>query len=200
MIHDTREHCHSFSGERLSPTNNAYYQNDRECMDGTRARVNNDGVLWATKSLIQDMPSNGFDADGMLWIYGMPGIGKSAIAHSICSRLDAMKQLGGCFFCIRDDSARSDIKSVLPTLICELAGMSGPYRNCLVKALREGPATYTAVGKWRAFPELPAISRSTSTRGISIGDRCPRRVWSPGYPQATSGTPIESIQPEQVVQ
>lgn len=67
-------------------------------MDGTRARVNNDGVLWATKSLIQDMPSNGFDADGMLWIYGMPGIGKSAIAHSICSRLDAMKQLGGVSF------------------------------------------------------------------------------------------------------
>ncbi|KIM20015.1 hypothetical protein M408DRAFT_37161, partial [Serendipita vermifera MAFF 305830] len=74
-----------------------------------------------------------------LWLYGMPGIGKSSIAHSICRRLHESKQLGGSFFCRRDDPVLSEAKMVLPTLIYGLAGRFGPYRNCVVQALRDDP-------------------------------------------------------------
>ncbi|KIM29758.1 hypothetical protein M408DRAFT_67188, partial [Serendipita vermifera MAFF 305830] len=75
----------------------------------------------------------------MLWVYGMPGIGKSAIAHSICHRLHGSKQLGGSFFCRRDDPARSETKSVLPTLIYGLAEVFEPYRKQMAQALRDDP-------------------------------------------------------------
>ncbi|KIM27014.1 hypothetical protein M408DRAFT_176560 [Serendipita vermifera MAFF 305830] len=123
--------------KRLGPTENANYQGDRGCMDGTRTQVINDIIIWATEQLGKDVPPQYFNIDRMLWVYGMPGIGKSAIANSICRRLDDMKQLGGSFFCRRDDPARSETKSVLPTLIYRLARMYGPYRNRVAQALRD---------------------------------------------------------------
>ncbi|KIM31261.1 hypothetical protein M408DRAFT_32543, partial [Serendipita vermifera MAFF 305830] len=74
-----------------------------------------------------------------MWVYGMPGIGKTAIAHSICHRLQEIEQLGGSFFCRRDDPARSETKSVLPTLIYGLATIFGPYRDQMALALRDDP-------------------------------------------------------------
>ncbi|KIM28356.1 hypothetical protein M408DRAFT_329451 [Serendipita vermifera MAFF 305830] len=123
----------------LEPINNASYQDERGCMDGTRTQIINDTILWATKSLNQDITLKNSDFDGMMWIYGMAGIGKSAIAHSICRRLDESKQLGGCFFCRRDDPALSETKSVLPTLIFGVAVIFGPYRNQVAQALRDDP-------------------------------------------------------------
>ncbi|KIM20013.1 hypothetical protein M408DRAFT_334177 [Serendipita vermifera MAFF 305830] len=125
--------------ERLNPIDNASYQVDRGCMDGTRTHIINNTVLWATKLSTQGLPPENSNPDGMLWIYGMPGIGKTAIAHSICRQLQESKQLGGSFFCRRDDPARSETKSVLPTLIYRLAGIFGPYRNQVVQALQEDP-------------------------------------------------------------
>ncbi|KIM22717.1 hypothetical protein M408DRAFT_78599, partial [Serendipita vermifera MAFF 305830] len=75
----------------------------------------------------------------MLWVYGMPGIGKSAIAHSVCHRLRESKQLGGDFFCRRDDPARSETRLVPPTLMYGLAGVFGPYRKQMAQALRNDP-------------------------------------------------------------
>ncbi|KIM22718.1 hypothetical protein M408DRAFT_49886, partial [Serendipita vermifera MAFF 305830] len=73
------------------------------------------------------------------WVYGMPGIGKSAIAHSVCQQLYEIKQLGGSFFCRRDDPARSETNSVLPTLIYGLASVFGPFRKQMAQALRDDP-------------------------------------------------------------
>ncbi|KIM29654.1 hypothetical protein M408DRAFT_105479, partial [Serendipita vermifera MAFF 305830] len=121
--------------KRLGPTDNTNYQGDRGCMDGTRAQVINDIVIWATEQLGKDVAPKHINVDSMLWVYGMPGIGKSAIANSICRRLDEIRQLGGSFFCRRDDPARSETKSVLPTLIYRLAGTYGPYRNRVAQVL-----------------------------------------------------------------
>ncbi|KIM28379.1 hypothetical protein M408DRAFT_308321 [Serendipita vermifera MAFF 305830] len=141
-----------FLRKRLEPITNAHYQDDRGCMNGTRAQIINDAFLWATRSLSQNAPLENSNADGMLWIYGMPGIGKSAIAHSICHRFNDNKQLGGSFFCRRDDPALSDARSVLPTLIYELAGIFGPYRNRVAQALRDDPQlTPQSVGE-EMFP------------------------------------------------
>ncbi|KIM28341.1 hypothetical protein M408DRAFT_23738 [Serendipita vermifera MAFF 305830] len=125
--------------KRLSSIDNASYNRDQGCMEGTRTKIINDTIIWATEKSENSANTPCFDVTGMLWIYGMPGIGKSAIAHSICRRLDDIDHLGGSFFCRRDDPARSEIKSVLPTLIYGLAKIYGPYGNRVAQILRDDP-------------------------------------------------------------
>ncbi|KIM29666.1 hypothetical protein M408DRAFT_105644 [Serendipita vermifera MAFF 305830] len=125
--------------KRLCPIDNANYQRDRGCVDGTRTQVINDIVKWSTEQIDKDVATQYLNVDRILWVYGMPGIGKSAIANSICCRIDQIKQLGGSFFCRRDDPARSETKSVLPTLIYRLARMHAPYRSRVAQVLRDDP-------------------------------------------------------------
>ncbi|KIM27015.1 hypothetical protein M408DRAFT_176573, partial [Serendipita vermifera MAFF 305830] len=108
-------------------------------MDGTRTQVINDVFIWTSEQIGNDVAPQRRNVDSMLWVYGMPGIGKSAIANSICRQLDDIKKLGGSFFCRRDDPARSETKSVLPTLIYRLAQMHGPYRSRVAQVLRDDP-------------------------------------------------------------
>lgn len=49
------------------------------------------------------------------WIYGLPGIGKTSLAHSICATLHDKQWLAGAFFCRRDDEGLSDHKNILPS-------------------------------------------------------------------------------------
>jgi hypothetical protein len=70
------------------------------------------------------------------WIYGLPGIGKTALAHSICASLHDQRQLAGAFFCRRDDPKLGEPKNVLPTLICMLAETFPPFRKIVADRLR----------------------------------------------------------------
>ncbi|KIM23638.1 hypothetical protein M408DRAFT_332249 [Serendipita vermifera MAFF 305830] len=146
--------------ERLDPIDNASYQADRGCMEGTRIQIINDIVLWANGSLSQGLPPKDSNPDSVFWMYGIPGIGKTAIAHSICHRLQESKQLGGSFFCRRDDPRRSETKSVLPTLIYGLATIFGPYRNPIDQTLRDDP-------------ELKPQLCSSSMHSMSVASRVP---------------------------
>ncbi|KIM23482.1 hypothetical protein M408DRAFT_261961, partial [Serendipita vermifera MAFF 305830] len=123
----------------LKPIDAANYEGDRGCMKGTRIQVINDIVTWATRSFSEKSNPKYSNADGILWLYGKPGIGKTALTHSICWRLHERRRLGGSFFCRRDDQARSNSKSVLPTLIYRLSGMFGLYRTCVAQTLQEDP-------------------------------------------------------------
>jgi len=73
------------------------------------------------------------------WVYGLPGIGKTSLAHSICARLHDKRQLAGAFFCRRDDPNLSEAKNVLPTLIFKLAEIFPPFRKIVANCLRNDP-------------------------------------------------------------
>jgi hypothetical protein len=73
------------------------------------------------------------------WIYGLPGIGKTSLAHSICARLHDQRKLAGAFFCRRDDPNLSEPKNVLPTLIYKLAEIFPPFRKIVANCLRDDP-------------------------------------------------------------
>jgi len=70
------------------------------------------------------------------WIYGLPGIGKTSLAHSICASLHDQKKLAGAFFCRRDDPKLSEPRNVLPTLIYKLAEIFPPFRKIVANCLR----------------------------------------------------------------
>jgi len=101
-------------------------------MEGTRKSLLKKIVDWvANKSEEKDLlQSNTY------WIYGLPGIGKTSLAHSICASLHDQGRLAGAFFCRRDDANLSEPRNILPTLIYRLAGVFPPFRSIVANCLR----------------------------------------------------------------
>ncbi len=104
-------------------------------MEGTRKYLLTEIVDWVAnqseeRNLLQ---SNTY------WIYGLPGIGKTSLAHSICASLHNQMQLAGAFFCQRDVPHLSEPKNILPTLIYKLAEIFPPFRRVVVNCFRENP-------------------------------------------------------------
>jgi len=100
------------------------------CMEGTRETLLNQLIAWA---------ANASDPSNIYWIHGLPGIGKTSLAHSICEKLHNEYRLAGAFFCQRDDANMSDIRNILPTLISKLAENFPPFRNIVADHLRSDP-------------------------------------------------------------
>jgi hypothetical protein len=108
-------------------------------MKDTRKLILDQIVTWAGTPLENNNPSNGSAPRNIFWLYGSPGLGKTSIANSLCHRLHENRNLGGSFFCRRDDPVLCDPNRVLPTLLYKLACMWSPYRDLVVQALRADP-------------------------------------------------------------
>src|SRR5258706_2660019 len=100
------------------------------CMGGTRETLLNQMMAWA---------ANETDTRNIYWTHGLPGIGKTAVAHSICERLHNEQRLAGAFFCQRDDANMSEIRNLLPTLMSKLAEVFPPFRSTVAERLRSDP-------------------------------------------------------------
>jgi len=101
-------------------------------MDGTRKSRLEEIVNWvANEPEGKDVLQN-----NTYWIYGLPGIGKTSLAHSICAKLHKKMQFAGAFFCLKGDSTFGEPKNILPTLICKLAEILPPFRKIVANYLR----------------------------------------------------------------
>ena len=100
------------------------------CMEGTREFLLSHITAWATDGSAQTGANNTY------WIYGLPGIGKTSLAHSICASLHDEKHLAGGFFCQRDDPNLSQPRNILPSLIYTLADSFPPFRIVVAERLR----------------------------------------------------------------
>jgi hypothetical protein len=116
-------------------------------MEGTREAILNKIIGWATN----DSGQNDTHQSNTYWIHSLPGIGKTALAHSICERLNERKQFIGSFFCQRGDTRSSEPRNILPTLIYKLAETSPPFRRIVVEALRGDPNLTTESMKHSIF-------------------------------------------------
>ena len=96
-------------------------------MEGTRNSILEQIMAWVA------------DGKNTYWIYGVPGIGKTSLAHSICASLDDQGQLAGVFFCRRDDPELNEPRNILPTLIYKLAILFPPFRRIVADCLRQNP-------------------------------------------------------------
>jgi len=104
-------------------------------MDGTRKSCLKEIVDWvAHRPEKKDVPQS-----NTYWIYGLPGIGKTSLAHSICASLHDQGQLAGTFFCRRDDPNLSEPRNILPSLIYKLARILPPFRSIMANCLRNDP-------------------------------------------------------------
>jgi hypothetical protein len=114
---------------RLKSVETGYHQALR-CMEGTRQLLLDQIMDWSTHKLGQNNESNTY------WIYGLPGIGKTSLAHSICASLHDRKRLAGAFFCRRDDPDLSEPRNILPTLIYKFAINFPPFRSIVAERFR----------------------------------------------------------------
>jgi hypothetical protein len=120
---------HEYLIRRLNPVKTGYHQALR-CMEGTRQVLLNQIMDWSTRKLKQNNESNTY------WIYGLPGIGKTSLAHSICASLHDRKRLAGAFFCRRDDPDLSEPTNILPTLIYKFAINFPPFQIIVAERFR----------------------------------------------------------------
>ena len=118
------------------------------------------------------------------WLYGSPGIGKTALAHSICAGLHEGNHLAGAFFCRRDDPNLSETRNILPTLIYKLATIFPPFRNVVAQRLRNDPNLGPESMKGSLFLEfirsLPRHPKYTLVFVIDALDECGNAQSRPG--------------------
>jgi len=102
-------------------------------MEGTRVQVLRNIDAWMLD----------VDSQQILWLTGMAGTGKSAIAWTVCSRARASPEitLGGSFFCSRSSSSitQRDVQYVIPTLAQLLARQSTEFSVALASELDRDP-------------------------------------------------------------
>jgi len=102
------------------------------CLAGTRQSILNQVMAWVTNPQERNEMNT-------YWFYGSPGIGKTALAHSISESLHDLGHLAGAFFCRRDDPDLSESRNILPTLINNLAKIFPPFRSIVADRLRNDP-------------------------------------------------------------
>ena len=98
-------------------------------MKGTRK-----GVLFQLEQWSRDTEDK-----CILWLNGLAGTGKSTIAQTFAEMCFADGKLGASFFCSRDFEARSNLRSIFPTLAFQLAHRHPPFRQELLPVLMESP-------------------------------------------------------------
>jgi len=154
---------------RLKYVKTSYHQGLR-CMEGTRTSLLEQIIAWATTRSEQTNGRN------IYWIYGVPGIGKTSLAHSICASLDDQEQLAGAFFCRRDDPELSEPINILLTLIHKLAIIFPPFRSIVAERLRRNPNVTPESMKHTLFLDfirtLPRFPNRTLVFVIDAFDEC----------------------------
>jgi hypothetical protein len=139
--------------KRLKPVDTGHIL-DRGCMSGTREALLNNIVEWALRPSTPSSNSQSSGTESVYWLYGIPGVGKTSVAHSLCARLHEKKRLGGSFFCRRDDPNLSNPSCVLPTLICKLAGTWRPFKKLIADKLRDDEHLNRNSAGYALLPQL----------------------------------------------
>ena len=158
------------------------YRQDFCCIDGTRKFLLHQVITWATKGPGQNEESN------IYWIYGLPGTGKTALAHSICARLHEGNHLAGAFFCQRDVGNLNEPRNILPTLIYKLAIIFPPFRRLVAEQLRGDPNRMP--GSMRPFlllgliHKLPCHPKRNLVFVVDAVDECGDAFTRPGVLRA----------------
>jgi hypothetical protein len=119
--------------DRLKPIAAANYNSNvapTGCLEGTRVAIHNKLSDWANE-----------DASGltMLWVNGMAGTGKTAIASTFAKNMDEQGILWASFFIDRQHAERRDPHRIVQTLAYDLAKHNHAQIQALWAFLRDNP-------------------------------------------------------------
>ena len=139
-------------------------------MEGTRESLLEQIIAWVTNGLEKT------DVGNTYWIYGLPGTGKTSLAHSICASLHDKEQLAGAFFCQVDDQDLREPSNILPTLIRKFAILFPPFRSIVAECLRNDPSVTPESTRPTVFLDfirkLPRLPKKTLVFVVDALDEC----------------------------
>ncbi|KAG5649204.1 hypothetical protein H0H81_005436 [Sphagnurus paluster] len=136
MVKDILESLESGSIDKLNhemtsyKTRHSSYGNPTGCMEGTRVKILEDLVAWASDA----------NHKKVYWMVGMAGTGKSTITHTLCEILDRKTILGASFFVSRASQKSNNAQLIIPVIAWGLARDSPSMRSEVVKAIKDDPA------------------------------------------------------------
>ena len=151
-------------------------------MPGTRKFLLKQLTDWVTKEPGQQEDSYTY------WIYGLPGVGKTSVSHSICASLHEGHHLAGAFFCRRNDKNLSEPRNILPTLIHKLAILFPPFRRLVAERLHHDPnltpGSMDHSLLLQLIQKLPRTPKRTLVFLIDAADECGDALSRPGVLRA----------------
>ncbi|KAF8702671.1 WD40 repeat-like protein, partial [Rhizoctonia solani] len=110
----------------LRPAEPSGYDPDQACLDGTREAILATLIKWTQTR---------HTSESLMWISGQVGMGKTAIATSLCQRLHNAQTLAGSFFCRHDGESNNPLQ-LFNNLIHAIAIRCAPYALEVTKAIR----------------------------------------------------------------
>jgi hypothetical protein len=117
----------------LKPLASAYYDSSiapTGCLDGTRVSIHAQLADWA---------NDGAQGLTTLWLSGMAGTGKTAIASTFASSMADEAILGASFFIDRQQAERRDLSRIVHTLAYDLGKHSHAQLQAMWVVLRDDP-------------------------------------------------------------
>ena len=102
-----------------------------ECLPGTRRVIIDSIIEWATSSPCEQR---------VLWLYGVAGSGKSALATTIAESLRKTRHLGAFLFFNRDMDERSHPAAVIRTMAYQLATVDQRIGTAIASVMKAVPA------------------------------------------------------------
>ena len=105
------------------------YGNRQGCLGGTRKDVLSQIDRWFADKKDRRI----------FWLNGLAGSGKSTIAQTYAETSFADGKLGASFFCSRDFKDRSNLQTIFPTLVFQLAHRYPRFREKLLPVLMTVP-------------------------------------------------------------
>ncbi|KAF8955800.1 hypothetical protein BDZ97DRAFT_250528 [Flammula alnicola] len=105
-----------------------------KCHPGTRKKIVKTILKWTRGPLETD-------ESRIFWMNGPAGVGKTAIARTVCERLLESGQLGASFFFSRMAAGRNTYESLFPAIAYQLASADRPtIRKAIEEKVKNDPA------------------------------------------------------------
>src|SRR6266404_4347622 len=83
------------------------------------------------------LPTKGNVEGRIFWLDGMAGTGKSTISQTVANHFDETGDLGGSFFCSRDDAECSNVDLIFLTIAYELTSFNPTFKKHVSEAMRK---------------------------------------------------------------
>ncbi|KAJ7830688.1 hypothetical protein B0H13DRAFT_1654984, partial [Mycena leptocephala] len=113
-----------------------------KCHSETRTEILENLWNWTggNYSFSNDLGFKSENASKITWLYGPAGAGKSAIAQSLCQKLEAEGYLGGAFFFKRGNPSRGNGNKLFPTLAYQLSGCQPDLKRAICQVVENDPS------------------------------------------------------------